>query len=387
MCVRFFSNSDTEITSDFECGNGENIRQTGDNHFSFETHRDWGKDDPLNMQNWYFCVKVSNRSDRRRTLYFDVRITDHKSHSEAYIRAKRGNSWERLPAEVLSAADGSGFDYSRDDWVFRITLPLAADEIVYLSNGFWFPPSDMTAWLYKTAERRPDICALDEIGRTNQGRPISVLTISESSNAEKNMLVAASPQGSEIGAWACRRLIEVLLGKDPFALNIRKTLSVDIIPQTNPDGEALGTVMVNSLGQNPLFEFKQIANGGAGSAEAESLWNRAKDNPPDVYLEYHSYYQENRPSFRPYLFSPDLHHSNSRRVIAKEVSARLLEISTGPPMIVEKNDERFSNSFPYQLIEQFDTIAHFYKLHQRESLENNLDQAVRVFKTVVEVAK
>jgi hypothetical protein len=388
MCVRFFSNNDTEITSDFECGNGEKIRQTGDNHFAFETHRDWGKGDPLNMQNWYFCVRVLNRSGRQRSLHFDVRIPSHKSHSEAYVRAKRGNSWEHLPVEVLSAADGSCIDCSRDDWVFRITLPLAADETVYLSNGFWFPPSEMTAWLGVTAERHSDICTLDQIGRTNQGRPISVLTIPDSGNTEKkkHILVAASPQGSEIGAWVCRRLIEVLLGKDPFAVNIRKTLSVDIIPQTNPDGEALGSVMVNSSGQNPLFEFKQIAHGGTGSAEAESLWNRVKNNPPDAYLEYHSYYQENRPSFRPYLFSPDLHHDKSLRAIAEEVSKRLLEISTGPPMIVEKNDERFSNSFPYQLIEKFDTIAHFYKLHQRESLEDNLDQAVRVFRTVAEVA-
>ncbi|HID94789.1 MAG TPA: hypothetical protein EYP53_01855 [Candidatus Latescibacteria bacterium] len=162
---------------------------------------------------------------------------------------------------------------------------------------------------------------------------------------------------------------------------------MDVIPQTNPDGEALGTVMVNALGENPLFEFEQIAHGGTGSAEAMSLWNWMERHLPLACLEYHSYYQVDRPSFRPYLFSTELHRSEGRKTMAEEVAKRLLDISTGPPMIVEVGDERFSRCFPYQLIEHFDTISHFYKLHTRESLEDNLKQTVRVFKTIVEVCE
>ena len=379
---RQYLDKETEITSDFECGNGDHIRRIGEDHFAVDAHRDWGTGDPLNTQAWFFCVKITNRSSATRTPKLDIRAIKHPGHKEAYVWAKRENTWDRIFAGVLPASD--------ENWTFSAAVQMDAGEIVYLSNGYWCPPSEMTAWLANIAEKySTNLCILRNIGQTAQGRPISVLTISDSEPAEKKerILVAASPQGSEIGVWACRHLIEFLLSDDPFAEQVRKRWVVDVIPQTNPDGEALGTVMVNAQGENPLFEFKQAANGGAGSAEAVSLWNWAKSHPPAVYLEYHSYYQANRPSFRPYLFSADLHRSEARKTMAEETAKRLLEISTGPPMIVEVGDERFSNCFPYQLIERFDTIAHFYKLHMRESLEDNLKQAVRVFKTVVEVCE
>jgi len=380
-CGKAYSDEETEITSDFECGNGEHVRRIGEDHFAVDARRDWGTGDPYSMMSWVFCVKIANRSNGARTLKLDVRNINHAGHNEAYVWAKRGDIWDRVPAEVLSTSD--------DDWAFRATAQIDAGETVYLSNSFWYPPSEMVTWLTDIAEKHPDLCTLGRIGHTAQGRPISVLMISDSAPAEEKerILVAASPQGSEIGAWACRRLIEFLLSDDPFAESVRKNWVVDVIPQTNPDGEALGTVMVNANGENPLFEFKQIANGGTGSAEAVSLWNWASSHPPMVYLESHCYYQANSPAFRPYLFSPKLHRSEGRRAMAEEVAKRLLEISTGPPMTVEVDDERFSKCFPYQLIEHFDTIAHFYKLHMRERLEDNLKQAVRVFKTVVEVCE
>lgn len=371
----------TEITSDFECGNGEHIRKIGEDHFTLNARKDWGSGDPLNMTSWYFCVRIANKSDRARTLKLDVQNINHHGHNQAYVWAKRGDSWDRVPAEVLPDPD--------DDWAFRAMVKLDAGETIYLSNSFWYPPSEMATWLSEISAKRPDLCKLDYIGQTAQGRPISALTISDSASTEnkKRLLVAASPQASEIGAWACHHLIEFLLGDDPFAGDVRKNWVVDVIPQTNPDGEALGSVMVNSLGENPLFEFKRIAGGGAGSAESVSLWNWAKRHPPMVYLEYHSYYQANRPFFRPYLFSSELHRSGERKALAKLMAERLLAVSTGPPMIVEVGDQRFSNCFPYQLIERFDTLAHFYKLHFRESLVHNLNQAIRVFKTVVEVCE
>ncbi|RKY71875.1 MAG: hypothetical protein DRP97_01410, partial [Candidatus Latescibacterota bacterium] len=300
---------------------------------------------------------------------------------EAYVWAKRGDTWDRADASVLPGSD--------DDWSFRATVRMDAGETVYLSNGYWYPPSEMAAWLTEISERHSGLCTLRNIGQTAQARPIPLLTISDPDSSEKKerVLAAASPQGSEIGVWACRHLIAFLLGEDPFAEAVRKKWTVDVIPQTNPDGEALGTVMVNALGENPLFEFRQVADGGNGSAESVSLWNWAKSHPPAVYLEYHCYYQANRPSFRPYLFSSGLHRSEARRALAEEVAKRLLQISTGPPMTVEVGHEPFSKCFPYQLIERFDTIAHFYKLHMRESLKDNLEQALRVFRTVVGVCE
>ena len=378
---RRYMDEDTEITSEFECGTGDHIRRIGEDHFALDAHRDWGAGDPYSMMSWVFCVKITNRSNGPRTLKLDVQNINHSGHDEAYVWAKRGDIRDRADASVLPGSD--------EDWSFRATVRMGAGETLYLSNGYWYPPSEMTAWLTDVAEKHSDLCTLRDIGRTAQGRPISALTISDPEPTDKKarILIAASPQGSEIGAWACRRLIAFLLSDDAFAEKVRKKWVLDVIPQTNPDGEALGTVMVNALGENPLFEFKQVADGGSGSAEAVGLWNWAKSHPPAIYLEYHCYYQANRPSFRPYLFSSELHRSGKRKALAEEVANRLLEIGTGPPAMVKVGDERFSHCLPYQLIEHFDTIAHFYKLHMRESLEDNLTQAVRVFRTVVEVCE
>jgi len=212
---RQYIDKETQITSEFECGNGEHIRRIGPDHFAVDARRDWGTGDPYNMMSWYFCVKVRNRSNRARALKFDVQAINHSGHNEAYVWAKRGDIWDRVPAEVLP---------TEDDWAFRAMVQVDAKETVYLSNSFWYPPSEMVKWLTDIAEKHSDLCTLGRIGQTAQGRPIPVLTISDSgaSGDKKRILVTASPQGSEIGAWACRYVIELLLGDDPFAVEVKK---------------------------------------------------------------------------------------------------------------------------------------------------------------------
>ena len=226
---------ETEITSDFECGNGEHIRRVSEDHYTVDTRRDCGVGDSYSTMSWVFRVKITNRSNRARTLKLDVRSITHSGHDEAYVWAKRGDTWDRVPAEVLPRAN--------DDWIFRATVRTDAGETLYLSNSYWHTPSEMTAFVTEISEKHAGLCTLSRIGETAQARPISALTISdpESSGKKERILIAASPQGSEIGAWACRHLIEFLLSADPFAEAARRRWTVDVIPQANPDGEALGT--------------------------------------------------------------------------------------------------------------------------------------------------
>ncbi|RLI36061.1 hypothetical protein DRO55_04260 [Candidatus Bathyarchaeota archaeon] len=371
-----YSGKDVEITSDFECGNGEDIKYIGFNHFSMRARKDWGSGDFYNTMSWYFCIRIKNKLGVNRLLRLDVHGIDKLDGDEAYVWMKKRDKWSRVPNEVSSASCG--------EWNLTLSIDLKPYQTVYVSNSFWYPPSKMTKWLNRISNEKADLCKLSSIGKTAQGRPINVLTIFNRSNVYiGRIVVAASPQPSEFGAWACHGLIEYLLSDDSFARYVRRKWIIDVIPQTNPDGEALGTVMVNSLGENPLFEFDRIASGDTGSVEATSLWNWIAEHRPNIYIEYHSYYQPNRPSFRPYLFAPELHDSEIRRKIQKSVNKNLMSISSGPPMIVDVGDKRFSRSLPYQLIQKFGVISYFYKLHTRESLESNLKQAVKVFKTIV----
>lgn len=143
--------------------------------------------------------------------------------------------------------------------------------------------------------------------------------------------------------------------------------------------------MVNALGQNPLFEFEELSAGREVSLEAEAVWSWIKRTEPSLYLEYHSYFQDNRPSFRPYLFSSEHYTDPQKRVLGERIDQALLRISTGAPMRVGVGHERFRKCLAYQLIKHFDIPSYFYKLHSRETLGRNIEQAVKVLRAVINI--
>lgn len=380
---REYQDEETAISSNFECGNGEDITRVAQDHFSLRTrgeHVDWGTQNRgIQYIQSYFCVRIRNRLGIPTPLKLDIHGEFALFHN---AWARRGNKWNSLPTQMLSTSNDKQTAY-----VVRVFVDMDAHQTVYVSNSFWYPPSDMAKWLEAVAEDKSALCTLDRIGESAQGRPINVLTISDhnKTSGKNRVAVAASPQASEMGAWACRGLIDYLLSDDQFAGDVRKRWVVDVIPQTNPDGEALGTVMVNSLGENPLIEFDEVARNGVGSVEASSLWKWIEEHLPALYLEYHSYYQANRPSFRPYLFSLELYTSERCRRTDEAISRSLLSISTGGPQVVNVGNQPFSKTLPYQLIQKSNVISHFYKLHNtKESLGRNLEQATRVFKVIVD---
>ena len=368
-----------EVTSDFECGNGRNIRLAGEDHFAVEAAADQGAGHKYATQGWYFCVRAGNRSPARRMITVDCIVTDYPKLDEAYVYARRGESWQRAAAEILPGPDQRA--------IIRATADLAAGETVYLSNSYWYPPSQMRNDLAAAAERGGETCRVSSLGRTARGREIPVLTMAPAcGQAARSMVVAGTPQSAEMGPWACRAVIEFLLDSDdPAARRVRDRWRVDVIPHTNPDGSAEGNVMVNSLGQLPVFEAGRAARGDGGSAEINLLWRLVSERRPDAYLEYHSYFQSNRRfAGRPYVVDPALHADAGRRELAARARQALVAVSDGPEYFVPIGDPQFGETIIYPLIERCGVIAHIYKLHMSQTLESNMAQAVRVFKAMVE---
>jgi hypothetical protein len=215
---------------------------------------------------------------------------------------------------------------------------------------------------------------------------MGVLTIGRPDcKSNRKLIIAGSPQPSEIGPWACRGIIELLLDEqNALARRILNQWTVDIIPHTNPDGAAHGTVMLNGAGLNPLFDFSEPAQ-RFQTPEAAHLWQWVTERAPEVYLEFHSYFQSNRRfNARPYVFDPALYPGLERRKLAAKVSDRLQAVSDGGAICIPAGHEQFSRSLPYRLIERQGIISHLYKLHMRNSLEDNTAQACRVLQAVVE---
>jgi hypothetical protein len=364
-----------EVFSDYECGNGHGFRPLADDVVGVELQPDWGTGDPYNSLGFYFNFAVENHSSETRTLEASVGGIDPKLYLPVtrLIWRRDDTGWELIPKEQLSAVGER----------LHFPLRLAPGARAYFCPFLWAPTSAVTARLARYAAEDAARCRLHSLGKTHLGRDIACLTIDETGIERERILLSGTPQASEFGDLACLALLDFLLGESAEARRLRERYLFDVVPQQNPDGDVLGGGMVNALGENPLFEFDRVAAGEGVSAEASAMWRWVERTRPGLLIEYHNYFQDDRPSFRTYVFTAELCTEPARRQHAERVRDALLAVSTGPPMTIRIGNERFSRSLPYQAMRAFGTVAHFYKLHSRETLARNAEQAVRVLLAAV----
>ena len=79
----------------------------------------------------------------------------------------------------------------------------------------------------------------------------------------------------------------------------------------------LGTNMVNANWENLFFSY--FHENQSMPKENEIIWNHLKENPPNIFLEMHSFFQDNK-TIRPYILS-------FRAPIREEESKILFKIS------------------------------------------------------------
>ena len=135
--------------------------------------------------------------------------------------------------------------------------------------------------------------------------------------------------------------------------------------------------MVNSLGQNPFFDAITAVEHREGSLESKYAWQFASRVKPWLYLEYHSAFQDQRDSYIPFLFPPELLKDEKRRRISGLCDQRICALSQTRPSIVKLGE--YGTTLAYLMKERCDTISYFYKLHNRFPLEDNLQRALEVF--------
>jgi len=379
----YFEDDMVKLTTAFECGNGVDLHRIGHNYYSFNAVPEAGTDHPFAGKSCYFCLGMLNKTESPLDLLVDVRRFTHDIEHTRHIILRTSDIWTRVPQEWITLAT--------DEKTVRFCLVLPPRNSmnssgVFASNCFWHSYTTMTKWLQKIVRENPSRIRLRSLGKTHQGRDVLCVTVTDqrsSSDRKRRFLVCSTLQPSEIGGWASRAIIEFLLSDSKVARDILDRWIIDIVPQPNPDGVVLGTGMVNSLGSNPMFEFRKAADGESCSKEARMLWRLAEETKPLLYLELHSYYQDNRASYGPYIFPSELYEDEERARLGKKVDSALISISPGEILHVPVGTNNFGQCLPYLIREHFNTISYFYKLHSREGLADNLNQAVRVFQTML----
>jgi len=188
------------LATDFEGGNGADIRRVGPDHYAIRLEPEPGAHRFSHM-GYYFCFGVRNRQAQPRSVRirleavgFDGNWTEGTRH----VVLRRDGRWGQLdPAAIHPVEDLT------DTIDIELALSAAGDphDTVFASNFHWWPYTEMVQHLKtrRGAEVR-------EIGRSFQGRPIYAVEIGSQDQRAPCMVHAQTAQPSEMGSLACRAM-------------------------------------------------------------------------------------------------------------------------------------------------------------------------------------
>lgn len=96
-----------------------------------------------------------------------------------------------------------------------------------------------------------DLCRVDVIGETVEGRDIDMLVIGDEGIGKNIWLIARQHPGESMAEWFAQGYIERLLdGSDPVSRKLLEQACFYIIPNMNVDGSIAGNLRANAAGAN-----------------------------------------------------------------------------------------------------------------------------------------
>ncbi|MGF1573556.1 MAG: M14-type cytosolic carboxypeptidase [Sumerlaeia bacterium] len=251
--------AELQFSSDFDSGNGTAFQLIGENHYQFEFEDDSNSTD---RQWFYFEVKGANES----TLTFDL-IETEKTNVPGHWRSAvpvysndAGATWQRIATQP-----------QMEGTTYRFTHEFTSDT-VRLAFHDPYPLSRINSQIAQW-QQSPWCTASERIGESTQGRPLTHLTITDTTvpAAEKvGVWVIARQHAAEVtGSFVLEGMMEFLLSNDSTAQLIRRNATINVIPVVNPDGVVMGNYRDNAQGVN----LNRVWNGTASMIESpEVVW-------------------------------------------------------------------------------------------------------------------
>jgi hypothetical protein len=143
------------------------------------------------------------------------------------------------------------------------------------------------------ARAHPELCRVDRIGTSREGRPIDAYRVraGDHDGPRPRLLVTAQIHAVEyVGSHVARRVARLLLeghGRDAETTRLLDTAEVVIVPLLNPDGAhriwrargrtRLGWARFTQSGVDPNRNFPFVPVDGKGA------WNSGRDRPGSAY--------------------------------------------------------------------------------------------------------
>jgi murein tripeptide amidase MpaA len=232
----------------------------------------------------WFYFRVSGVRDEPLTMTFenaaDCAFADGWRDYRAVASYDRIN-WFRVPTRY-------------DGRVLSIEHTPDFDAVYY---AYFEPYSEERHAGFLGAVQQMPHATLTEIGRTVQGRPMSLVTLGLSEEAEqpakpkKNVwIIARQHPGETMAEWFVEGLIKRLAGwgdwaGDPVARLIFDHAVFHIVPNMNPDGSALGNLRTNAAGANLNREWMEPD--AARSPEVLAVRNAIHALGCDLFFDIH----------------------------------------------------------------------------------------------------
>ncbi|MBW3629462.1 MAG: hypothetical protein KY464_09210 [Gemmatimonadetes bacterium] len=249
--------------ADFDRGSMGPLVRVAPGHY-VGVPRHWrGKDGIDDQYYWWYFQAVGTR-DRTLTIQLDsLSGTYRGGKHEVYtsytfpVYSYDRRSWQRIPDVSY---DGAGRS-------FRFTHRFERDTvwIAYAHPYPWARAQDLVASLDENPYVR-----LEEISRSGEGRPITLVTITDPrtpQEGKKTIFVQAlQHSGEDAGGFFVEGMIRFLLSDDELARRARERFVYRIVPVMNPDGLYRGVTRfnaamedLNSSWSQPVVQVPEVA--------------------------------------------------------------------------------------------------------------------------------
>lgn len=376
------------ITSDFECGNGKNIRQIAPGHWRVD---EVGEKAPYCK---YFCVKIEAGDDGapvRLDVYPDPDLGEEG----------RLGMLHHYPAPLWFCEDDDmshwvnvtnrwpGVEtYGLDHLSTRIVVPPGSS--MFVASNAVLPWSRLKEWAERLAERG---AVVDSLGSSFEGREIPRLRLPATGTGEATRVFVFSGQhpSEHCGPLAACGIAELLCSSHPEARAIREQCEVWLVPNTNVDGNFHGRNGWTMEDINPCADFEGACEGQPPKAtEDRLLWDWLSEMlRPDVSFNFHGYLGRRRFAEPPYdgcyvLQEPEaVYGAGERRELYEAVRDSLFWDTPG--LTASARPGTIGPAFlSYNLAKKCRTIVPFYEInHGFHGVQGAKRKGADVFRAVM----
>lgn len=368
------------IASDFECGNGRNIRQEGSGLYALDLEPEPGNHEYSN-QGYYFCFGLQDKRGSPRQVRVRLRTTFRNLFADGtgHVVLHQDERWFHLPVECIRPVAGT------DVLDLDLPVPGAGEAPLFVSNFHWHPFTELARYLNGIAAH-PEV-RLSTMGSSAAGRPICSVELGQRDRSVRPIVIAQTSQPSEmLGIWACRAIIDFLLSDCPSARRIRDRHRVILIPATNPDGMVLGMGVSHPAGRFPVFEGKLTADGSPDALpEMTSVWNLLLRERPWIFVECHGNNWKRRPGHMLLRYRPSLIGDSPLRRVWEEIDRRLEALpDTLHGNWTDWQEGFYRETLGFMAVTRLGCIAYMIKQHDRFPLEQSMGHAVSWFTQMAE---